>query len=149
MRTGENICNPNCVPYLTGNYYGDDTTLTCLLCSVKCTRCFGPTSTDCTVCASGYFYYQPNNECLTDCPNQFFEDNTITATPICSPCISPCLTCNVDGNDCVTCVAGTYLETNRCRTQCVALNLYENVATNVCSPCSSTCTACETTPANC
>ena len=58
MRTGDGVCDADCVLFGSGNYYGDDTTLTCTLCSAKCTRCFGPTSSECTVCAVGYSYLQ-------------------------------------------------------------------------------------------
>jgi hypothetical protein len=72
-------------------------------CDISCTACFGPSSQQCIVCASGFYlignacvsscpvYGIPKlNLCAISCPTTFFNENT---TMTCQPCSDGCSAC--------------------------------------------------------
>jgi hypothetical protein len=87
--------------------YWNTATLTCDPCHSSCQWCTGPLTTNCTMCASGRFFW--SGICTTN-PNdcQLYQGQTIEATTeACIPCASPnCLQCSAQPDLCDFCIHG-------------------------------------------
>ena len=142
-------CNPTCpdcqyIDALINNL--------CVPCHSWCLLCH-TSSTNCSKCAVGYFYYQPNNTCTNQCPSGYFNDPVITANNyVCTICDSACLTCTGGGQtSCQTCqnvtVNGTMVPYFRevtlqhCVTTC-GVGYFGNTVNNNCDPCQAGCVSC-------
>lgn len=60
------LWNGHCYDACPSSTYKDNATSTCLVCNTTCTFCYGPLSTNCTKCTTGYFL--ANTSCVTSCP---------------------------------------------------------------------------------
>ncbi|KAL4472692.1 hypothetical protein ABPG74_018641 [Tetrahymena malaccensis] len=124
----DNTCKPTC-PY---KQYGDKTTGGCVLCSVNCSACYGPTSNQCLSCKSGYslqgnkcIEVTCNSSCLTcsgpysnqctSCSSGYYLDSNKT----CQPCQYPCENCYNSATECTTC--GQNYEMDKFSGKCVSI----------------------------
>ena len=125
--------------------YNEVSTNVCTKCNLACTVCFGGTAITCVKCKTPlYFYNIATTSCLNTCPSGYWKDGTDPANPVCSLCQGNCLTCNVDGYDCVTCKENTFLlvgTTGNCVTTTAACGVqyYGNLATRLCTICNPLC----------
>lgn len=107
----------------------------CKNCETHCDQCND--SLTCTKCDTGFYLY--NNDCVSPCPNGTYENGSV-----CSPCDQDlnCKTCEVE-NQCITCPAGTWLNSEKkCVKDCAA-NEYKTDSS--CIPCSENCETCNST----
>ena len=62
--------------------------------------------------------------CVSECPEEYFEDVTTPSNPICTHCNANCKLCNTDATDCTQCdhidVAGLYFDVGdaTCKAEC-------------------------------
>ena len=148
----------------------DNSCLTCLPCDPNCNGCIGPSSSNCTSCAT----MQYETDCVSSCPpntwissyNQYICVNSCntteygnTTTRVCSSCDPSCLTC-FGGfiNNCITCLPGYFFYLNQCfaicpngvwgdstNFTCIAscgLNYYGDPIDRVCKLCDLSCKTC-------
>ena len=88
--------------------------LVCQQCDATCNICNGTSSSNCTSCASGYYYY--GGFCRYICPAGTYPD---TATLSCQPCAGSCSYCfNNTASSCTSCVSGKYLFNFTCNSVC-------------------------------
>ncbi|KAL4438374.1 hypothetical protein ABPG74_009413 [Tetrahymena malaccensis] len=136
----DNTCKPTC-PY---KQFGDQATGSCVLCSVNCSACFGPSSNQCLSCNDGYSLQGnqcidstchsscqscsgPNQNQCTSCPAGSYLDSRKT----CQPCQYPCENCFNSATECTTCGQG--YEMDKFLGKCVSMNT-----------CDSSCLQCST-----
>ncbi|EAR86012.1 leishmanolysin family protein (macronuclear) [Tetrahymena thermophila SB210] len=125
----DNTCKPTC-PY---KQYGDQATGSCVLCSVNCSACFGPSYNQCLSCNDGYSLQGnqcvdttchsscqscsgPNSNQCTSCPAGQYLDSRKT----CQPCQYPCENCFNSATECTTCGQG--YEMDKFIGKCVSMN---------------------------
>ena len=60
-------------------------------CEEGCRVCTTPT--DCTNCDAGWNMESGTDNCLTECPINFYSNNTDILAPICSSCNDKCIQC--------------------------------------------------------
>lgn len=84
--TGNNSCVSRC----PAGQYGFDSNNTCLTCHLNCTKCFGPSTEECSACASTYFSIYGTSTCNASCPDGQFANAT---NQVCLVCNSNCRTC--------------------------------------------------------
>lgn len=134
----------------------------CSLCSVACTQC-SLNSTYCQKCVAGYFLYSALSECLSTCPQSFYNNpiyNSTLSSHLCSPCASVCRICtDASTNNCTACnnitdsqgVISFYYKqpnTNSCTTTCPVGYLGDQ-SNNICVKCQSGCVSCTGSIGNC
>jgi len=136
----------------------------CSPCDDNCLWC-NTSATDCTLCKHldviETYLDLLTNICVgvDGCPNEYFEDATTRANPLCSPCDENCLWCNTNATDCTLCDRSKYpkrylyLEDAICMTEC-PISLYEDNNLEgthpeeaprdgpLCSPCDEKCIEC-------
>lgn len=66
-----NTCYIACPAFTYESTVPGSGNLTCGVCHSTCLTCKGPTDKNCTLCQSGYFFF--NNECLLECPSGTYE----------------------------------------------------------------------------
>ena len=144
-------CNPTCPD---GQYIDDLVPNRCVPCDSSCVRC-NVSSTNCFQCSfTGYFLYEPLNACVSQCPDNYYNDPTMTANyRYCTQCQAGCLTCDGAGlTNCQTCQNATdngtttnyYKEVSIDHCVAVCSNGYfGNAGTNICDPCNTGCVRCE------
>ncbi|KAL4449882.1 hypothetical protein ABPG74_015001 [Tetrahymena malaccensis] len=119
----------------------------CTPCDKTCSTCSGGTAKDCKSCSVGYFY---QNQCLTQCPDQYYPDQSDKSAQTCKQCNSVCFNCNgPNQNQCTQCTGDLYLNPgNLCLKTCPD-GQFQNSANNKCEPCDSNCKTCSTAKNNC
>lgn len=172
----------------------------CLQCDVSCGSCYAGLPNNCTSCASGYAMSTTPGVCIPTCIGNSFNSGTgcqacpttcagclnsntciacsstsaLIVSGLCTPCISPCLTC-VSGSStvCTSCIAGTSLSGTSCLSICPSgqspINgvcictsgfIYQNqcvescpilttAVNNTCQQCTAHCSSCYGSPTNC
>ena len=112
-----------------GNAYGSmhpngliDFVCPCTPCDVQCTKCSGPSYTECSACNTGFYLQPTSTSCLNTCPTGHWKDDT---NHICAECHFACSNC-ADGTD----------------TQCSACNPGYFLQGSTCTACHSACSAC-------
>ena len=110
-----------------------------MACSSQCRSCSIGVS-NCTSCASSYFFYyngtSNTNLCLSQCPFNTFSSNSI-----CVACVSPCLTCS-SPNTCLSCIS-TFFVISVSPIQCVTACPSNSYAyQQQCISCSPDCSLC-------
>ena len=138
------VCNCN------NNYYMNLITpcltypcASCAACNSLCKTCSGDTSSHCLSCYVGTYLY--NNNCLNNCPDGFFNDQS---TLICQTCNINCKTCSNTASNCLSCYTSTYLQNNVCVSECLA-GYYGDINSLQCKFCSSLCSLCSKLSGNC
>ena len=107
-------CVTNCPLKNFRTYNNDINQYECESCYLGCDSCVDGTSSGCTGCSEGFFYF--DNSCNTGCPSDMYA-NPISRT--CELCQPPCLTCSKPNtNSCTSCPAGNFLLNGTCVTSC-------------------------------
>lgn len=84
---------------------------------------------------------------MSQCGSGYYADNLL----VCQECDAPtshCETCKTTSSNCLSCVAGFYLNGNVCGVDCPA-NYFKDESARKCILCSSNCLECSLTAANC
>ena len=126
-----------------------------VLCNTPCRTCESGQGDSCTSCFSvadgtkfgvaEYFLNTVDKKCLLECPTGWVDKSYS-----CYPCDETdpafCATCEVEVDQCKSCVVGKVLQGTKCLGGCDTG--YYNV-TNVCVKCDDNCKECEGNPTNC
>jgi len=116
-----NACGTSC----SDGYYPDSSTWECKTCAPSCLTC--SSLTVCKSCSSsGAYPIFFDNSCLSACPPGTFRSGNT-----CAACVSPCTTCSVSADTCLTCIQGLYPDNGECKT------------------CSGACATCSGSPTSC
>lgn len=123
----------------------------CQPCLSPCASC-EVSQNNCSACLSNTSLFLQNNSCVnaSQCDSSTFAES---ATNTCSPCISPCLTCN-SASLCSSCINDTFLSNTSCvnASSCPAGTVAGvDSSTNLtsCIPCDSACLTCLLTTTHC
>ncbi|KAL4493856.1 hypothetical protein ABPG73_010134 [Tetrahymena malaccensis] len=108
------VCNTT-----QGNYIDNNI---CKSCDGSCKTCSGPLETDCI-----------------DCKVEAFKINPISK--LCQCTLENCLTCDLNGVECIKCIDGYTLKDKKC-TFCDTNNGYFIDSLNICQQCHSSCMKC-------
>jgi len=100
-------------------FYADTATKYCQPCHSTCATCYGPSSHNCSTCASGRYFL--NNECVV-CPGHGFYIDLGNKTQFflnligqCKKCHSTCYSCTGPlDTQCTTCAVGRYFSGGKC-----------------------------------
>lgn len=118
-------------------------------CPLPCRTCSG-TKTNCTTCyndtaiTSNIYYFVAAGQCLTACPDGFFEEVAIFN---CSSCNAVCKTCDIVSTNCTSCntaSANQYLNKSAAGWNCLAVcdtGMYPN-SNSECVQCVLPCKSC-------
>lgn len=119
--------------------WANSQTNTCSPCDVACATCGSSSRTDCSSCNINYFLQPNSTACSSTCPSGYWKNTT---GRICSPCVSPCVTCTSISN-CQSCIVNYQVDpsTQKCVKSCSS-GLYLDKSINSCSPCDSACSTC-------
>lgn len=71
-------------------YFAQNSTGLCERCHKNCKECMGPRSTDCLSCDTYFYLLHSTNECVSSCPQYYYENKDDN---VCERCHSSCLTC--------------------------------------------------------
>ena len=71
-------------------YFAQNSTGSCERCHKSCKECMGPRPTDCLSCNTYFYLLHSTNECVSYCPQYYYENKD---NNICERCHSSCLTC--------------------------------------------------------
>lgn len=132
------LCKSNCSDgYLPIN-------AVCTACTSPCATCAGALTTclTCHTSASGNSLYLNAYRCLATCPNSTYPNGLNFQ---CSPCQSPCSSCNALSN-CTECMGGFFLYGTYCYTTCPLG--YVGIAIT-CEKCSAGCLSCQNSTFTC
>jgi proprotein convertase subtilisin/kexin type 5 len=127
-----NACSSTCP-----NGFYPDITLVCLACNTTCTTC--SSFNVCTSCTTTFL--SNTGQCVSSSSCQSGTYGS-TSNYTCSPCTSPCATCNQSATNCTSCITNTWLTNNQCQSSCP--NGFYNDSTGVCLSCVTPCTYCTT-----
>jgi len=124
----------NCISTCPGGFtVSNSVNKTCDLCSSSCATCLGVVD-NCTTCGAGTIKF--NGQCLTNCSASLY----IYIDQCVANCVSPCLTCQIHADTCLSCTTNSssflYLLNGRCLTLCPPF-YYKNISTMTCDSCSS------------
>ena len=78
----------------------------CDNCSSNCNTCEG-TNENCTSCSDELYYYEPDHECRSECPDGYFEEEG-NLCKLCGDALTDCELCE-NGEECLDCIDGSYL----------------------------------------
>ncbi|KAL4502392.1 hypothetical protein ABPG72_011979 [Tetrahymena utriculariae] len=136
-----NTCGSSCKTsqYINGT--------NCSPCDKTCFTCSGESTKDCKSCSVGYFF---KNQCLSQCPDQYYPDSSDKSAQVCKQCNSVCFNCNgPDQNQCAQCNGDFYLNPgNLCLKTCPG-DQFQNSTNNKCEACDSNCKTCSAAKNNC
>jgi proprotein convertase subtilisin/kexin type 5 len=141
--SGAYLFNNTCFSSCPTSFYNDDNggagPNICKKCDVSCVTCTGPGNTNCPSCVA--FYRQSGTTCSTSCMPGY----GYTYSFICVICVSPCVTCQIIGTNCLSCIStpNQYYLLPSFYTSCVEscpTTHYLNSLT--CVKCPSTCMTC-------
>ncbi|XP_051499578.1 proprotein convertase subtilisin/kexin type 5 isoform X2 [Apus apus] len=143
-----------CVNQCPAGYFAQNSTGSCERCHKGCKECAGPQPTDCLFCDTYFYLLRSKNECVSSCPEYYYEskDNNV-----CERCHPSCQTCEGKGAfSCTSCVWSYSLLGGMCNSDCF-VGEYKVQATPgqeenepKCERCDSSCTECKGPgPLNC
>lgn len=72
-------------------YFAQNSTGSCERCHKSCKECMGPRATDCLSCNTYFYLLHSTNECVSSCPQYYYENKD---NNVCERCHSSCLTCD-------------------------------------------------------
>ena len=125
---------------------------TCEPCISPCATC-NSSSDNCTTCDSTAPLLVPaNHTCVFGhCPFGTWLESSQGPQSICLPCNSPCTSCEMDPNTCLTCnTTLPYLLNSSCRESCPDGYWYNNSQEqSVCQACNDLCLTCHWDTDNC
>lgn len=143
---GTQTCQENCNTGFTTN---GDTNKVCLSCDPMCATCQDTGTVGdkfkCTKCADSTPFIYPDKKCMRTCEGGFYESKAKT----CSPCSSPCFSCNSTATQCMDCQKDglyPYLYNKTCLTKC--FDFFAGVD-NQCLACQSPCKKCINSTTQC
>lgn len=111
----EGICIIQC-PFGKVFFYNTTSNMSiCIPCQAPCITCQNSQPTNCTMCQYGYFLYQTNNSCVSQCsfilPINTLYNELVTSS--CSKCMFPCKTCTSQIL-CLSCQIGYLTSAGKC-----------------------------------
>lgn len=129
-----------CVALCPAGSYPNENSV-CAACPVGCASCKNATycesCSNATVNGTVAIYYLADSACSTTCSSGFKD----SANNMCSDCLYPCLTCEMDflGTACKSCGGGLYLIARKCVPECPEGYFLGNQS---CLACQSSCKTC-------
>ncbi|NXV23312.1 PCSK5 convertase, partial [Cepphus grylle] len=143
-----------CVNQCPAGYFAQNYTGSCERCHKGCKECMGPQPTDCLFCDTYFYLLRSKNECVSSCPEYYYEskDNNV-----CERCHPSCRTCEGKGAfGCTSCVWSYSLLGGMCNSDCFVgeYKVQEPPGQEEdepkCERCDSSCTECKGPgPLNC
>ena len=133
-----NQCGGNC----TGAFYPSRETNACAPCSLACSRCDGPTPSDCTECRGefGFYLHVATKTCATGCPPGTVRS---PSAALCVACDPRCELCQgFSPTNCTRCSLGNILRDNTCGPANCPAGTYADPVSRSCQPCSGACRTC-------
>uniref|UniRef100_A0A6I8SHP8 Proprotein convertase subtilisin/kexin type 5 n=1 Tax=Xenopus tropicalis TaxID=8364 RepID=A0A6I8SHP8_XENTR len=107
-------CMQNCIK----GYYAENSTSKCEKCHMSCEECTGPEASNCLSCHKDFFLMRAKQQCVSSCPEQYYEDHTVRR---CERCHPTCKTCTSFGAlACTSCVSSYQLFGHICNSECLA-----------------------------
>ncbi|TRZ25690.1 hypothetical protein HGM15179_001409 [Zosterops borbonicus] len=143
-----------CVTQCPAGYFAQNSTGSCERCHKSCKECMGPQPTDCLSCNTYFYLLHSTNECLSSCPQYYYENKDDN---VCERCHPSCSTCEGKGAfSCTSCVWSYSLLNGMCNSDCF-VGEYRVQETSEqeedkphCERCDSSCTECKGPgPLNC
>jgi proprotein convertase subtilisin/kexin type 5 len=137
------IDSPICINPCPDNYYSNiiSNKNYCSKCQYPCAKC--QSSLDCITCVEGFLLVEnlDVNNCMTDCPQGYYLDNT---TNTCKLCDSNCLTCVSNSTYCTSCDPKLYYNPidHNCLQSC-GIGFYYSNLNQTCEPCDISCKICQ------
>ncbi|NXE56364.1 PCSK5 convertase, partial [Casuarius casuarius] len=143
-----------CVNQCPAGYFAQNSTGSCERCHKSCKECMGPQPTDCLFCDTYFYLLRSKNECVSSCPEYYYENKD---NNMCDRCHPSCRTCEGDGAfSCTSCVWSYTLLSGMCNSDCLVgeYRVQESPTQEddqlKCEKCDSTCTECKGPgPLNC
>uniref|UniRef100_A0A8C3JAN1 Proprotein convertase subtilisin/kexin type 5 n=1 Tax=Calidris pygmaea TaxID=425635 RepID=A0A8C3JAN1_9CHAR len=134
-----------CVNQCPAGYFAQNSTGSCERCHKGCKECMGPQPTDCLFCDTYFYLLRSKNQCVSSCPEYYFESKD---SNVCERCHPSCRTCKGKGAlSCTSCVWSYSLSGGMCNSECF-VGEYKDEHT--CEQCDSSCTECKGPgPLNC
>lgn len=71
-------------------YFAQNSTGSCERCHKSCKECMGPQPTDCLSCNTYFYLLHSTNECLSSCPQYYYENKDDNVCERCHPSCSTC-----------------------------------------------------------
>ncbi|NWR75520.1 PCSK5 convertase, partial [Centropus unirufus] len=143
-----------CINQCPAGYFAQNSTGSCERCHKGCKECMGPQPTDCLFCDTHFYLLRSKNECVSSCPEYYYENKD---NNICERCHPSCRTCEEKGAfGCTSCVWSYSLLGGMCNSDCfvgeykVQETPRQEVDEPQCERCDSSCTECKGPgPLNC
>uniref|UniRef100_A0A8V0YXI6 Proprotein convertase subtilisin/kexin type 5 n=1 Tax=Gallus gallus TaxID=9031 RepID=A0A8V0YXI6_CHICK len=143
-----------CVNQCPTGYFAQNSTGSCEHCHKGCKECMGPQPTDCLFCDTYFYLLHSKNQCVSSCPEYYYENKDDN---VCERCHPFCRTCEgKEGFSCTSCVWSYSLLNGICNSDCL-VGYYkvqeapgQEEDETKCERCDSTCTECKGPgPLNC
>ncbi|XP_035165789.1 proprotein convertase subtilisin/kexin type 5-like [Oxyura jamaicensis] len=143
-----------CVNQCPSGYFAQNSTGSCERCHKGCKECMGPQQTDCLFCDTFFYLLRSKNQCVSSCPEYYYENKD---NNICERCHPFCRTCTgKEAFSCTSCVWSYSLLGGMCNSDCFVGSYKVEDASGQeedepkCESCDSTCTECKGPgPLNC
>ncbi|XP_033928587.1 proprotein convertase subtilisin/kexin type 5 isoform X1 [Melopsittacus undulatus] len=143
-----------CVNQCPAGYFAQNSTGSCQRCHKGCKECIGPQPTDCLFCDTYFYLLRSKNECISSCPEYYYENKD---NNVCERCHPSCQTCEGKGAfSCTSCVWSHSLSGGMCNSDCFVGEYKVQEAPEQeedepkCERCDSSCTECKGPgPLNC
>ncbi|XP_057288919.1 proprotein convertase subtilisin/kexin type 5 isoform X1 [Pezoporus wallicus] len=143
-----------CVNQCPAGYFAQNSTGSCQRCHKGCKECMGPQPTDCLFCDTYFYLLRSKNECISSCPEYYYENKD---NNVCERCHPSCQTCEGKGAfSCTSCVWSHSLSGGLCNSDCFVGEYKVQEAPEQeedepkCEKCDSSCTECKGPgPLNC
>ncbi|XP_050185248.1 proprotein convertase subtilisin/kexin type 5 isoform X1 [Myiozetetes cayanensis] len=136
-----------CVNQCPSGYFAQKSTGLCERCHKSCKECMGPQPTDCLLCDTYFYLLHSKNECVSSCPQYYYENKD---NNVCERCHPSCLTCEGKGAfSCTSCVWSYSLLGGMCNSDCFVgeYKVQETPGQEEdepkCEKCDSSCTECK------
>lgn len=72
------------------SYFAQNSTGSCERCHKSCKECMGPQPMDCLSCNTYFYLLHSTKECVSSCPQYYYENKD---NNVCERCHPSCLTC--------------------------------------------------------
>lgn len=72
------------------SYFAQNSTGSCEHCHKGCKECMGPQPTDCLFCDTYFYLLHSKNQCVSSCPEYYYENKDEN---VCERCHPFCRTC--------------------------------------------------------
>ncbi|XP_031458302.1 proprotein convertase subtilisin/kexin type 5 [Phasianus colchicus] len=140
-----------CVSQCPTGYFAQNSTGSCERCHKGCKECMGPQPTDCLFCDTYFYLLHSKNQCVSSCPEYYYENKEEN---VCERCHPFCRTCKgKEGFSCTSCVWSYSFLNGMCSSDCFVgyYKVQEAPGQETkCEKCDSTCTECKGPgPLNC